>query len=108
TLGAALFIAAGPRGFFNGTVFSWRPVVYVGLISYPLYLWHWPPISFLHIMDLDQGANSRLLRIGAVVFAVIAAVLTYHLVEVPLRRRKDLRRLGLRLVSGLGVAALAG
>jgi len=108
TLGAALFIAAGPRAAFNRSVFSWRPVVYLGLISYPLYLWHWPPLSFLHIMDLNHGTSGRLLRVGAVLFAVTAAVLTYHLVEVPVRRRKDLRRLGTRLVSGLGVAALAG
>jgi len=108
TLGAALFIAAGPRAWLNRILFSWRPVVYVGLISYPLYLWHWPPLSFLQLMDLNHGTTGRLLRIGAVLFAVAAAALTYHLVEVPLRRRKDLRRLGLRLVGGLGVAAIAG
>jgi peptidoglycan/LPS O-acetylase OafA/YrhL len=108
TAGAALFIAAGPRAWLNRTLFSWRPVVYVGLISYPLYLWHWPPLSFLHIMDINEGSTGRLLRIGAVLFAVVAAVLTYHLVELPLRRRKDLRRLGVRLVGGLGAAALAG
>jgi len=108
TAGAALFIAAGPRAWPNRTLFSWRPVVYVGLISYPLYLWHWPPLSFLHVMDLNEGATGRLLRIGAVLFAVVASALTYHLVEVPVRRRKDLKRLGARLVGGLGVAALAG
>ena len=74
TLGAALFIAAGPDALPNRTLFSWRPVVYVGLISYPLYLWHWPPLSFLHIMDLSEGTTGRLLRIGAVVFATVAAV----------------------------------
>ena len=108
TLGSALFIGAGPRALPNRTLFSWRPVVYVGLISYPLYLWHWPPLSFLHVMDLNEGTSGRLLRIGAVAFAVIAAVLTYHLVEVPMRRRKDLRRLGVRLLGGLSVAAVAG
>ena len=108
TVGAALFIAAGPRALPNRTLFSWRPVVYMGLISYPLYLWHWPPLSFVHLMDLNEGATGRMLRIGAVLFAVLASVLTYHLVEVPVRRRKDLRRLGARLVGGLGVAALAG
>ena len=108
TLGAALFIGAGPDALPNRTLFSWRPVVYVGLISYPLYLWHWPPLSFLHVMDLNEGTTGRLLRIGAVVFAALAAVLTYHLVEVPIRRRKDLRRLGVRLLGGLSVAAVAG
>jgi peptidoglycan/LPS O-acetylase OafA/YrhL len=108
TIGAALFIAAGPGAWLNRTLFSWRPVVYVGLISYPLYLWHWPPLSFLRLMDVNEGTSGRLLRVGAVLFAVLAAVLTYHLIEVPIRRRKDLRRLGARLVGGLGVAAAAG
>jgi len=108
TLGAALFIAAGPGALPNRTLFSSRPVVYVGLISYPLYLWHWPPLSFLRILEIDQGSTGRLLRISVVIFAVVAAILTYHFVELPLRHRKDLRRLGVRLVSLLGAAAVAG
>ena len=108
TLGAALFIGAGPDALPNRTLFSWRPVVYVGLISYPLYLWHWPPLSFLHVMDLNEGSAGRSSRVGAVLFATAAAVLTYHLIEVPLRKRTDLRRLGARLLGGLGAAAIAG
>ncbi len=108
TAGAALFIAAGPRALPNRTLFSWRPVVYVGLISYPLYLWHWPPLSFLHLMELNEGTSGRILRVGAVLFAFAASALTYHLVELPMRRRKDLRRIGVRLLGGLGAAAVAG
>ena len=108
TLGAALFIAAGPDALPNRTLFSWRPVVYVGLISYPLYLWHWPPLSFLHLMELNEGTSGRILRVGAVLFAFAASALTYHLIELPVRRRKDLRRIGVRLLGGLGAAAVAG
>ena len=108
TLGAVLFIAAGPRALPNRTIFSSRPVVYVGLISYPLYLWHWPPLSFMRLLELDKAPDGRLLRVAAVALAVVAAMLTYHLVELPVRRRKDLRRLGARLVTLLGGAAAAG
>src|SRR5690349_2021530 len=108
TLGAAMFIAAGPQALPNRTAFAWRPVVYVGLISYPLYLWHWPPLSFLHIMELDRGVTGAWLQLGAVVFAVLAAMATYRFIELPVRGRKDLRRLGVRLVSLLGTAAVAG
>jgi peptidoglycan/LPS O-acetylase OafA/YrhL len=108
TVGAALFIAAGPQALPNRTLFSWRPVVYVGLISYPLYLWHWPPLSFLHLMELNEGTLGRILRVCAVLFAFAASALTYHLVELPIRRRKDLRRIGGRLLGGLGAAAVAG
>ena len=82
--------------------------MYVGLISYPLYLWHWPPLSFLHVMELNEGTLGRVLRVGAVLFAFAASALTYHLVELPIRRRKDLRRIGVRLLGGLGAAAAAG
>ena len=108
TLGAALFIAAGRDALPNRRLFAWRPVVYVGLISYPLYLWHWPPLSFLHIMELDRGASGAWLQLGAAAFAVLAAMATYHFIELPLRGRKDLRKLGVRLVSLLGTAAVAG
>ena len=108
TVGAALFIAAGPEALPNRTIFSSRLVVYVGLISYPLYLWHWPLLSFLRIMEVDRGTTGILLRLGAVIFAFVAAMLTYHLIELPLRHGRDLGRLGVRLVSLLGVAAVAG
>jgi len=94
TLGAAMFIAAGPLALPNRSAFSWRPVVYVGLISYPLYLWHWPLLSLLRIADVEDHATQRMLKILMVVLAVVLAILTYHLVERPLRRRNDLRRIG--------------
>jgi len=108
TLGAALFIASGRTALPNRTLFSWKPVVYVGLISYPLYLWHWPPLSFLHIMEMDRGPAGLKLQLVAVAFAVAAAMATYHFIELPIRRRRNLRRLGVRLVSLLGAAAVGG
>jgi peptidoglycan/LPS O-acetylase OafA/YrhL len=102
-LGAAMFIAAGPCAVLNRTAFSWRPVVYVGLISYPLYLWHWPLLSFLRIAQVEDRTTERLLRLLMVAIAVAAAILTYHLVESPVRRRSDLKRIG----ALLGIATLA-
>ena len=80
-------------------------MVYVGLISYPLYLWHWPLLSFLRIVDIEDLATYRLLRMLTVVLAVALAILTYHLVERPVRRRNDLKRIGAWL--GLWLVALA-
>ena len=42
TIGAFLIISAGPEGLVNRTILSNAVMVWFGLISYPLYLWHWP------------------------------------------------------------------
>ena len=84
TIGTAFLIASGPRNPVNARILSHRSLVYVGKISYPLYLWHWPLLSFLAISSLPEKSaiEGRLLVISA---AVVLAVLTYRLVEVPMR-----------------------
>ena len=83
TLGAVLVIAAGPGALVNATLLSMRPVVFVGLISYPLYLWHWPIISFLQITE--QGEVSRALLMAAIAASFVLAAITYLFVEKPIR-----------------------
>lgn len=82
-LGAACIISAGPKAWFNRIVLSNRPAVWLGLISFPLYLWHWPLLSFARIMEGEQPRAE--IRIGAVVLAIALAWLTYRLVERPIR-----------------------
>lgn len=82
-LGAFFIIAAGPSGIINRTILSSRLFVWVGLISYPLYLWHWPILSFLHI--LESGLPSKILLIYALILSFILAWLTYWFVERPIR-----------------------
>ncbi len=82
-LGAILIIAAGARAWINRVVLSNRVMVWFGLISFPLYLWHWPLLSFARIMsgrDLSDRA-----RVAAVLAAIVLAWLTYWLVERPVR-----------------------
>jgi peptidoglycan/LPS O-acetylase OafA/YrhL len=84
TVGAALVIAAGPDATWNRTWLSRPPIVFVGLISYPLYLWHWPILSFLQITE--QGDVSRPLKVAAIVLSFVLASITYLFVERPIRR----------------------
>ncbi|MEP6783719.1 MAG: acyltransferase, partial [Acidobacteriota bacterium] len=91
TLGAAFVIAAGPSARWNRAVLSARPMVFVGLISYPLYLWHWPILSFLQITE--QGDVSRLLKVEAIAVAFVFATLTYLVVERPIRHGMKARSL---------------
>jgi hypothetical protein len=64
-------------------VFSNRFVVWVGTISYPLYLWHWPIFSYARI--IEGGTPSVELRLAALCAAVALAWLTFKWVEKPIR-----------------------
>jgi hypothetical protein len=83
TLGAALMIKAGPSAWFNRVVLGNSVLVWFGLISYPLYLWHWPLLSFSRI--LSSSVPELEIRIGVVVLSVLLSWLTYRFVEKPIR-----------------------
>jgi len=83
TLGAALIISAGAQAWLNRVVLSHRVLVWFGLISYPLYLWHWPLLSFTRIVESEPPSSE--IRIAVVLISVVLAWLTYRLVEKPIR-----------------------
>lgn len=82
-VGATLVIFAGPKALFNRVVLSNPILVWFGLISYPLYLWHWPLLSYARI--IEGGHPGRAVVGGAVLVAVALAWLTYTLIERPIR-----------------------
>lgn len=81
--GAVLIISAGKNAWLNRKVLSHSLLVWFGLISFPLYLWHWPILSFARIMESETPARS--IRIMAVLLSVVLAWLTYKLIERPIR-----------------------
>jgi peptidoglycan/LPS O-acetylase OafA/YrhL len=122
-VGAALVIWAGEKGgSIVGSALSWRPVVFLGLISYSLYLWHWPVIV-LRKMGLLVGMGGinivgrwallsahRFDMFVEVVLSLVLAVLSWKFVEIPFRRGR-LRlsgRLLFALTGGAMVVLLAG
>ncbi|VVP59442.1 hypothetical protein PS903_05949 [Pseudomonas fluorescens] len=82
-LGAVLIIIAGSNAWFNRFILSNRILVWFGLISFPLYLWHWPILSFLRIIEGEIPSQGT--RITAVLLSIVLAWLTYKLVERPIR-----------------------
>ena len=88
-LGSALIIAAGQNAVFNKHLFSNRVAVWIGLISYPLYLWHWPLLTFARIIESE--IPSPQIRTGVVLSSVVLAWMTYHFVEKPLRAKPNAR-----------------
>lgn len=86
-LGAALLIDSGRAG--NNTlataVLRFKPLVFIGTVSYSLYLWHWPPVAFLHYFDIDMDGWHKLALFVAILGV---ATLSWRFVEEPLRRLK--------------------
>ena len=101
TVGAFLVMSAGREAWLNRRILSHPVVVWVGLISFPLYLWHWPILSFLRILDAVTPPAAT--RVAAVLVSVALASLTYKLVETPFRFGAH----GARNVAVLCVAGLA-
>ncbi len=103
-LGAVLLILS-PSSAINRGFLSSPAMVRIGLISYPLYLWHWPLLSYLGIL---RSGDPNFLEIwAAVILAGALSYLTYRFVELPLRRRlKVVPKLAFGL-AGLGVIGIA-
>lgn len=76
TLGAVLLIAAGKDGWANKNIFSNKLMIWFGLISYPLYLWHWPLLSFGQI--ITAGKLSAFYKIILIIISIALAYLTYR------------------------------
>ena len=105
-LGTVLIIMAGERSWINQKLFSHRLLVDIGLISYPLYLWHWPILSFAKIMT--GKPLSWELQAALLAAAVCLSIMTYHGIERPLRNGQSLRKKTGMLAMGMIALGLAG
>lgn len=104
--GTILLIMAGPHTFINRKLLSARLAVGTGLISYPLYLWHWPLLSYGFIVD--GGKPTVLVRAGLIAAAVLLAILTYRFLELPIRKTVVRGRVVRTLATGMAATVLAG
>lgn len=105
-LGAVLVLLAGPTAWINQVLLSNRGLVWIGAISYPLYLWHWPILAFARIVE--GSTPSIHIRLAAVSLSVLLAWLTFVWIEKPIRFGwKSSLRTPL-LVLALGVVGYVG
>ncbi len=84
TIGTALLISAGENAWLNRYVLARRWLVAVGLISYPLYLWHWPILIFARLLFAGEMQN-RWFRLALLPLAFALAWITYVLIEKRVR-----------------------
>jgi peptidoglycan/LPS O-acetylase OafA/YrhL len=110
-VGAALIIAAGEFGpSVVGRLLSMRPVVFIGLISYSLYLWHWPIVVLQNTNSiLFSGViESTKSKILVVAISIVIATLSWAFVEQPFRKgRFRPGRRAVFVVNGLALSAIA-
>ncbi|MDP1825513.1 MAG: acyltransferase family protein [Archangium sp.] len=114
TAGALALIAAGPTAGVNRAL-AGRPLVALGLVSYPLYLWHWPVEVFARLTSGpvywgidDSPALSGSLSLAVLAVSLFLSALTVRFVERPVRfeRRVSVRVLvAASVVLGCGAGA---
>jgi peptidoglycan/LPS O-acetylase OafA/YrhL len=104
--GAVCMMAAGPQAVLNRLWLSRKVWVGIGIISFPLYLWHWPLLAFPRL--IAGGEVSSAWRITSVLLSFLLAWLTYRCVEKKLRFHPWKFMPWLLLAVGSGIALLAG
>jgi len=105
TIGAACLIFAGETAWFTRKILSSNAAVFIGLISYPLYLWYWVLLSFTKITEIDRP--NSLLRLTLVLLSVFLAWLTLQFVEKNIRFQKS-KFISLGLLGSLFAIGITG
>lgn len=83
-VGAALIIAAFGRGRIITPILKSRPMVGIGLISYGLYLWHWPILVFVRTA---KPSDDHEFIVGSLAATFLCAIVSYYYIEKPIRTR---------------------
>lgn len=105
-LGSALLISAGPTAILNRWLLSNKPMVWIGLISYPLYLWHWPVMAYIRIFK--DGDLNRPWALRAIFFSLLFAWLTYRFIETPFRKGAYSHNKILSLIAAMLILIIVG
>jgi peptidoglycan/LPS O-acetylase OafA/YrhL len=101
-LGAAMVIHAGGQSWVARKVLAARPVVFVGLLSYSLYLWHWPVLTGVRVWTANAHIDPAVAAVAIAVTFVLAWA-SWRYVERPFRSRRVLPN-G-RMLGALGAGA---
>jgi len=101
--GTVLLIVSGPRTLINKYFLSNKLLVGIGLISYPLYLWHWPLLSYMYIIKGESLHKD--LKIIAIVLSILLSWITYRFVEKTFRYKSSSSKIFILIFSLIGMAA---
>ncbi len=108
TTGAFLLIYAGKDSWVNSRILANKAFVFIGLISYPLYLWHWPLLVYTKILGLS-GVYEKTVVVAV---SLVLAFITYAFIEKPIRfslKKGSVWLISVMLiVTAVGLAAYMG
>jgi len=104
---AALLVLGRTGGSFVRVLLEARPLVFIGLISYSWYLWHWPLFAFLRLR-LALTELTPPLAAFATVASFMLAVLSWRFIERPFRRAGAFERRHVFQVSAASVLLILG
>ena len=105
-LGTCFIIFAGDQSWVNTSILSNRLLVWIGLISFPLYLWHWPLLSFARI--IEGSRPDWQIRTVLVAISFVLAVLTYYVIERPIRFGRNMRSKTYALIMMMSLLGALG
>lgn len=106
TVGTAFILAAGATGWVNKTLLSNKILTWIGGISYPLYLWHWPILSVAYLAN-DYAPLSSVTKLLLILLAIFLSWLTTLKIEGPIRFHNSIQTSYL-VVSFVLVGLFAG
>jgi peptidoglycan/LPS O-acetylase OafA/YrhL len=106
-VGALLLISASPS-WINRRVLGSEPLRKIGLVSYPLYLWHWPILYMVSNYQWWSGAGNLIARIIAIAISLVLSVATYKFIECPVRFGSQSRYVPQSLVGAMLILIAAG
>lgn len=107
TFGAALVIFVGgiATTHWVGRFLSSRVMTFVGVISYSLYLWHWPIFAFLRNYQADVRLDLSLSLMG-IVASIVMAYLSWRYVEAPFRNKARFSRGAIFRIAAVSSASV--
>ena len=104
-MGAALILYAGESAILNKNLLTSKPAIFLGLISFPLYLVHWPLLTFWRLTRI-QDIESYI-YLGLIAVSIVVSWAIYAVVETKIRQSKTTKIL-LCLLSLMSITAFIG
>lgn len=105
-IGTYLIFLGTEQAYFNRQILACPPLVFIGKISYPLYLWHWVILYFIAITN--HNAPPLQIKLLGIATSFLLACFTYYAVEKPIQKNNSKTRVTFLLSFTMGLIFISG